>query len=152
MTITTAAPTCAVVFDAPTEYVDRGLATASWWDKYEILSGTYLFEWVDLDYRPWNADPERVTPGFIANIGPYYAQVTLWARLLEEYRVNQLLTASSAAHRVHEDPREVTLTRSVYAYQMSGCPKGQHGRPLTTFLGGRVVPVHNDGMIRLLNA
>jgi len=151
MTFVLARPTSAVIFDEPTEYVDRTLATASWWDKYEIQPGVYPLEWVDIDYRPWNPNPEARSPGFIANVGPYYALVVLKARLLEEYRVNRLFTASSVDHKLHDESPVVTLTRSVYAYQVPGCPKGQHGRPLTSYLGGRVVDVefHQRAMAAL---
>lgn len=138
MTITIAPPTAALVFTTPTKYVDRSLATASWTDTYEILVGAYPFAWVNLDYTPWNPDPEVKTNGFLANVGPYYAQVRVQAVLKEEYRVNRLFTASSASTTVHDEAQVQTLTRTVYAYQVPGCPKGQRGAPLTSMMGGLV--------------
>lgn len=133
----TAKPTCVVVFDTPTEYVDRSLPTASWWDKYEIQPGVYPLEWVDIDYRPW--EPDVIPPGYVANPGPYYALARFDVRLVESYRVNRLLAASSAEHRIHDDAAVTQIVRTVYAYQVPGCPKGQHGKPLASWLGGRVV-------------
>lgn len=151
MSITIAKPTCAVVFDAPTRYVDRNLATASWFDVYEIQPGMYPLEWVNLGGVPWNADPEAKTPGFIANTGPYYAQATLNVRLVRTYRVNRLFTASSVEDTATPDAPITTIKRDVYAYQVPGCPKGQHGRPLTEFLGGRVVDIElNERVMQAL--
>lgn len=138
MTITIAPPTCAVVFDEPTTYVDRSLATASWWDKYEIQPGTYPLEWTR-NGKPWNADPEAITPGFIANVGPQEATAYLQARLVESYREARLLHHVTADQQEHPEAEIMTLTRSVYAFQVPGCPKPPHGTPITTFLGGRVV-------------
>jgi hypothetical protein len=151
--IATATPTAALVFDEPTEFVDRSLPTASWWDRYEILPGRYEFEWVNTGGAPWNPDPEVVTPGFIANIGPYYGKVTVQARLLEEYRVSSLLGYQVAGSDIHVEPEVRTLTRTVYAYQLPGCPKGERGRNLEHFLGGRVERIecgvcHDEGRER----
>lgn len=139
MTLTIAKPTVQVVFDEPTEWVDRSLPTASWWDKYVIQPGAYPLEWVNINHSLWNADPEAITPGYIANIGPYYAACTMRARLIESYRENRLLQHVTAQYLEHDAERE--LVASVYAYQVPGCPKGQHGRPLDTLRGGRVVPL-----------
>lgn len=143
--------TCAVIFDAPTEYVDATLATASWFDVYEIQPGIYPLEWVNINYTPWNADPEAITSGFIANTGPYYAQVTLDAKLVREHRESRVGVAHSTEDRYHHEAVVTTIKRSVYAYQVPGCPKGQHGRPLTEFLGGRVVDIamHCRAMVAL---
>lgn len=142
-TIQIARPTAQVTFDAPTEYVDRSLPTASWWDKYEIQPGSYAFEWVTINHTPWNSDPDRVTPGYIANIGPYYGLVTLQARMVEEYRVNRLLSESRAQHEVMCDPPIQTIKRAVYAYELPGAPRN-HGRTITAFLGGRVTLIGQD--------
>jgi hypothetical protein len=139
MTITIAPPTCALVFDEPTSWTDRNLETASWWDRYEIQPGAYPFEWVNINGTPWNPDPQVKTNGYLANTGPYYAQVSVQAQLVESYRVNRLFTASSADHQQVTDGPIVTLSRSVYAYQIPGCPKGDGKYPLEHFLGGRVV-------------
>lgn len=143
MTMTIAKPTCAVRFDEPTEYVDRNLATASWWDRYIIQPGTYAFEW-QRNGRPWNADMDKPSPGFIANVGPEDGVVTLDAVLVEQYRVNRVFTASSAVHTHLK--RSTTISRRVYAYQLDGCPgpHGQHGPVLTSFLGGCVIRLASD--------
>lgn len=143
--ITIAEPTAMVVFDEPTEWVDRGLETASAWNKYEIQPGAYAFEWVNIDYRPWNADPNAKTLGFIGNTGPYYGLVRMRARLIESYYENRLWTAtayaSSAVQVEHTDAQITDLTGSVYAYELPNRPhRPSHGRPLEFFRGGRVVP------------
>lgn len=138
-TITIAPATAALVFDEPTEYVDRTLATASWWDKYVIEPGTYAFEWVTMNHTPWNPDPNVHSAGFIANIGPYYGQVRVLAHLTESYRVSRLFSESRAHLEKPENPGTVRLSRTVYAFQLPGCPKGEHGPNLHSMLGGRVV-------------
>jgi hypothetical protein len=146
MTITIAPPTVALVLDEPTEWTDRNLPTASAWVKYLLEPGTYPFEWVTIGHHPWNADPNAHTSGFIANTGPYYGRVSIPAREVESYYVNRLFTASSVDHKTGLD-RPATIVRTVYAYQLPGCPKvrpdslGQHGTPLTSFMGGQVVPL-----------
>lgn len=129
-----------LVFDEPVEYVDRNLATASWWDKYQIQPGTYPFRWVNINGSTWNPDPEVHTPGFIANVGPYYAHVVLEVRLVESYRENRLLREVTSERRTHDEA--TTITRSLYAYQVPGCPKGTR-RPVTEFMGGRIVAPAN---------
>ena len=94
-------PTVATL-DQPTEYVDRTLQTASWWDRYELLPGSYAVEYVDTQYRP---------------IGrPYYAVVKVKAILKESYRVNRLFTASSSELTFPE--QETTHSFVLYAYQL----------------------------------
>lgn len=125
MTQTENQPTAALVFDMPTEYVDRTLQTASWYDKYLIQPGTYPFEWTTIEGRPQMVGR------------PYYAKVTLDAVLTEEYRVNRLLSHSSSHTKLQSTLTKIT--RSVYAYQVPGCPGDKVKHPLETFLGGRVV-------------
>lgn len=147
-TITLAKPTAALVIEERTEWTDRNLATASWFDVYELEVGIYPFEWVNINHTPWNADLSVATPGYVGNTGPYYAKVRIPARLTREYRVNTLFTASSVSdQRYHHGPHKV-LGQSVYAYQIPGCPKGQHGRPLTEFMGGKVALLDDDGQVR----
>lgn len=141
-----APPTAVLVFDEPTSWTDRSLPTASWWDRYEIQPGAYAFEWVNINGSAWNADPEAITNGYIANIGPYYAKVTVDARLVETYRVNRLLGELRADQRTVESAPTYLLSKSVYAYQIPGCPKGERGRGLETFLGGRVVDLREAGI------
>ena len=140
-----APPTCVLVFDEPTSYTDRSLPTASWWDRYLIQPGAYAFEWVNINATPWNADPEAITNGYIANIGPYYAKVTVDAQLVMEYRVARLLGESRGATKTVDAP-VTTISRSVYAYQIPGCPKGERGTGLQRFLGGRVVTLSDVGI------
>lgn len=148
MTITLAKPTAALVIEAPTEYRDQNYETASWFDEFVLEPGVYPFEWVNINHTPWNADDTVATPGYVGNVGPYYAKVKVAAILTREYRVSRLFTASSVTdERFHHGPRR-ELTRSVYAYQIPGCPKGQHGRPLTEFMGGIVALLDEDGQVR----
>lgn len=133
--------TAALVFEHPTEWVDRSLSTASWWDKYEIQVGMYAFEWVTIEGKPWNSNPDAHTPGFIANIGPYYGMVTVDTFLKESYRVNRLLTESNSVHETFDETRPMRMRRMTYAYQLPGCPKPMAGTPLTTFMGGVIKEV-----------
>lgn len=136
--------TAMLVFDEPTTFVDRSLPTASWWDKYEVQPGAYAFEWVTANGYPWNPDPEAITGGFIANVGPQWARVTVRARLVEEYRVNRLLSESRADHRLLDEEPVVMLSRTVYPWQVPGSPKGDGKVVLKEFLGGRVEPIERE--------
>lgn len=135
-----AAPTAMLVFDKPTTYVDRTLATASWRDEYEILTGAYPFEWVNINHKPWNANPEACTPGFVGNTGPYYGLVRVEAMLKQEYREARLLSECRSTTTLHNIPKPKTLVTSVYAYTLPGCPRIERST-LTSFMGGRVVPI-----------
>lgn len=68
-----------LVITEPTEYVDRSLATASWWDRYTLLPGTYRVVW------------EISSPAHVQ-----YGRVLVDAILEETYRVNRVFTASSS--------------------------------------------------------
>lgn len=109
-------PGAEVIVTEPGTYVDRSLPTASWWDKYTIEPGTYPIEYVNIDYRPWNPDPDVCTPGFIANTGPYYAIARVKARRIESYRENRLLHLTQAEHTQHDT--EATVTVCLYAYEI----------------------------------
>ena len=76
----------------PFTWHDRGLATASWWDEYEILPGDYPLEWVNLSYRPWNPDPSVPTSGYVANVGPYYAGAKADVVQTVSYRESRILS------------------------------------------------------------
>lgn len=110
--------TYAVVVAEPTEYVDRTLATASWWDRYIIQPGTYAVEFVTIDYRPCPAGTR-----------PYYALVVFDTRLVEEYRVNRLLQHAKA-QTTYPDVN-TTLPRSTYAYEVTPEKAELFGFPLT---------------------
>jgi hypothetical protein len=75
-----------VVIPEATEYVDRNLATASWYDRYLIDKGMYEILPVTLDHRPTTIE------------GAYWWKVTFDATLIYSYRVNRVFTASSASH------------------------------------------------------
>jgi hypothetical protein len=141
MQTTLAAPTARLEIARPTDWTDRSLATASWWDQYTLLPGSYPFEWINLSGTPWNPDPDVHTSGFIANTGPYYGRVRIDALLTAEYREARLLQHMSSELKQHHMPKQTVLSQTVYAYQLPGCPKGQHGTPLTNFLGGVVVQI-----------
>jgi len=89
----------------PTEHVDQTLATASWWDRYVFAPGDYDVELVSIAHRPIGPD-----------VRPYYFRARVTARLVETYRVNRLLTASSVQHE-HVD-KETTFSVSSYAYSL----------------------------------
>lgn len=74
-----------ITFDEPTEYVDRNLATASWWDRYLIQPGTYRVEW-------------EISYGYTRPV-IQYGRARVDAVLVESYRENRLFTAVSADHK-----------------------------------------------------
>jgi hypothetical protein len=78
------------------EYVDRELATASWWDRYILAAGQYpiRFTTVGLGVVP---DGQL----------PYYAVANIDAVLVEMDRVSRLFTASIASTRTATVPRKV---------------------------------------------
>lgn len=94
-----------LVVPADFEYVDRSLATASWYDVYTIKAGEYPITLTDVNYRPVK-DSER----------PYYGTWKLDAILTEEYRVNRLFTASSA-HTTNPE-QETQVHGSCYGYEL----------------------------------
>lgn len=91
-----------------TEYVDRTLQTASWWDRYTLLPGTYEVELTTSSHGPLHG-------GFDGQA--YWATVRVDAVLEESYRVNRLFTASSAEHKT-DLAQETTKGFQLYAYQM----------------------------------
>lgn len=88
----------ALLVPRATEYVDNTLATASWWDKYILDAGLYRF--VPVGYRD-----EAVREGE----RPEYLRVRISAELVEEYRVNRLLWASSEQRTAKSQQTMVTL-------------------------------------------
>lgn len=132
-----APPTHKVVFDRAVEYVDRGLSTASWWDRYMIQPGEYLFRWTNSDGSDWNPDPNVRTNGFISNVGPYYAEAVMDALLVEEYRVNRLFSEYSVEHRQHTTPKVCPIRRNMYAYELKATARFR-----SHFYGGVVMAVN----------
>lgn len=86
------------------EYIDNGLATASWWDKYHLAAGLYRFEPVDIQHRPVR-EGER----------PYYMKVAVSATLVETYRENRLLSEVRSQTERPMQPRLVTFTPYAYS-------------------------------------
>ena len=105
-----------LVIDQPTEYVDRTLQTASWWDRYTLHPGEYPVEWVTIDYRPVREGEK-----------PYYGLVRIDATLEETYRVNTLFTASSSETTQPGTPD--TVVQTAYAYSFTPNPKYPSLRP-----------------------
>ncbi len=98
--------------EEPTEYVDRTLATASWYDTYTVLPGRYPVEWVTINH---------------AVTGPadaYYARFVADVILEKSYRENRLLSEVRASEET-PGTRE-TKSFTVYAYEVTG----RHGRRL----------------------
>jgi hypothetical protein len=86
------------------EYVDQTLATASWWDRYELTPGDYPISWTSI--RGDMTDPTDHTR-------TYYGTATVGAVLTHEHRVNTLLWASSTqdAHPMRPQPIRVNMYR-----------------------------------------
>lgn len=94
----------------PTEYIDRTLATASWWDRYMLQPGTYRIEW-------------QIAYGYTTPIIEY-GRVRVDAVLVESYRENRLFTAVSADHREGLDEK-TTVSLGTYPWtwmQYAGKP------------------------------
>lgn len=117
-----------LVIDKPYEYVDTSLPTASWWDRYTVQPGTYDVRLTNISGTTWNPDPDVVTPGFIANTGPYYAEVEFDVVLEETHRVNRLLQHSTA--HTEERHERTTIRRNIYAYQLD---------TMESWMGGTIV-------------
>ena len=101
-------PAAHAVVDEGSIYVDRNLATASWWEKYRLVGGTYPVEYVTIDHRPVN----------VAEGGrPYYAIVRVPAVMIESYYVSRLFNASSAHHETGLEKESVRIFE-VYAYNV----------------------------------
>lgn len=99
----------------PTEYVDRTLATASWWDKYLLQPGRYPFLLTNLDWQPWQ--PGYVAPGYTGPTGPYYAVAKVDALLIETYREARLLSEVRAERKAVSE--NATVTVRLYAYELN---------------------------------
>lgn len=104
-----------ITFAQDTEYLKNDYATASWWTRHIIPAGTYDLELVNLGGSPWVEG--KVTPGFIADIGPYYARVAIETTEVESYFVNRLFTASSVDHKTDTAVASTTHL-SLYAYEV----------------------------------
>lgn len=97
-----------LVFPTTTEYVDRNLATASWWDRYDIFPGEYVVEPVTIGGNPTSVE------------NAYYGRVELNVVLRESYRVARLLHHSTAQHTEHEDVTTIRLTTYWYSIEHDG--------------------------------
>jgi hypothetical protein len=87
-------------------YVDRTLATASWWDRYELTPGIYPFIPTRIDGTPCGPDET-----------PYYFMTEINAILRESYRVNRLFTESSSQTAF---PDTATVVRPrLYAHEVT---------------------------------
>lgn len=99
------------------EYTDRGLQRASDYIVYRILPGTYPVRLTNIGGSDWNPDRDVHTPGFIANVGPYFAVVQVDAIKLHTYYESQLF---SAIRGEHKDMHEETTYRLIrYGYEVS---------------------------------
>lgn len=83
----------------PIEYVDRTLATASWWDRYELIPGDYPVTYTTIDGRIVAADDRQA----------YYATARIDAYLVETYRENRVFT------EVHGHQTSTREKATVYA-------------------------------------
>lgn len=70
------------------EYVDRTLATASWWDRHVLKGGDYLFV------------PSHIQGSWVARID---------STLVEEYRENRILQFANAVNRETDVSTKVSL-------------------------------------------
>ncbi len=105
------------------EYVDRSLATASWWDRHELVAGEYPVWWTTITGRD-------VHPG---HTDVYYGLVAVETRLVECYRENRLL---GAVRSQTEQPG----TRAVVSFR----PYRYEVQPGVTLAGGLVTIVDGD--------
>jgi len=108
--VSTAARTATLVVAENAEYTDRSLPTASWWDRYELVAGEYPVRFTNVSGREARDFDSH------ADGSAYYAHFTVPAVLVESYRVNRLLTASSA--HTERPNREETVTLTCYAYEV----------------------------------
>jgi hypothetical protein len=108
--VSPAAQTATVVVEENAEYTDRTLATASWWDRYELVAGEYPIEFTTVGGYPARDFDSH------ADGSAYYARVRIPAVLVESFRVNRLFTASSA--HTERPNREEVVHLSCYAYQV----------------------------------
>lgn len=98
-------PAFKLVVPADFQYVDRTLATASWYDVYTIKAGEYPVTFTDIQGHPARTVSEA-----------YYAKWDASAILTEEYRVNRLFTASSA--HTSTPNTETTVRGRMYSYEV----------------------------------
>lgn len=95
-----------------TEYIDRSLPTASWYDKYLLQPGDYPVEFTDIDHRPVDVSKAK----------PYYVLARVDAIQTEEYREARLL------HHVQAETREMSLRTTVLAWTYAY--NAEAGRPI----------------------
>ena len=97
-----------LVITEPIEHIDRGLQTASWWDRYELLPGEYPVVWKTVHNVATHHD------------SAYYGTITVDAILRESYRVNQLFSASSSETTLPDTRKTVTFTLYKYLFDSTG--------------------------------
>lgn len=99
----------AMLVDPTVVYTDRTLATASWWDKYNVDEGTYPLEYVDGrgDVLAEGADSRFCD-----------ARTLIPATLIESYRESRLLQYSTAHHKEGLSER-TNLYFRIYGYQLT---------------------------------
>lgn len=112
-------PAFKLVVPADFEYVDRTLATASWYDVYTIKAGEYPVTFTNVRGHAVESIDEA-----------YYARWEASAILTEEYRVNRLFTASST-HTTTPNT-ETTVSGHQYAYEVLK-PRDKVNATYTTF-------------------
>jgi hypothetical protein len=91
-----------------------------------IQPGTYPIKFTNISGSEWT--PEGITPGYIANIGPYYAEIRMDTTQQNQRSVNRI-GAHSRAKFADLEGRPGTLTARPYAYEV---------RPGAEFYGGTV--------------
>lgn len=100
-------PAFNLVIPTDFEYVDRNLATASWYDVYTIKAGEIPVIFTDIRGNVVEREEDV-----------YYATWKAPAVLTEEYRVSRLFTASSAS-TTHPNTETVVRGR-MYSYEVIG--------------------------------
>lgn len=121
--------TLRVSVDEPIVWVDRNLQTASWWDRYEIQTCTAEVRFTTINHSPFVPGHTEPDPGRFVAKRAYYAMWTLDAYLVEEYRENRFLSATSASTRKTRE--HTTVTFRCYAYELQALLDGerQFSRP-----------------------
>lgn len=106
-------------------YVDRNLATASWWDKHELIPGVYPMWLTDVNY---NATPYSTNP--------YYVTVSVPTIVVEEYRVNRIFQHERACTDTPNRPGKAYVT--MYGYNLRDADKALDGHAYVRLLADHV--------------
>jgi hypothetical protein len=102
-----------LVVPEPAEHT-RHMETASNYNLFRIAPGSYPVRLTNGNGADWNPDPNVPTPGYTANIGPYYVQVSVDAVHVHKHVVDRLLGASRVQDTYPNQP--ATVTEYHYAY------------------------------------